>query len=120
MTFDETSGDLRALGERLYYLIRQLDNQTRIYCSGGFYHASSASGNWVDLRFIGERARKYPRNSVHLSARRHDDFFEDHHVKEGNNYHHLGSVDLSVQPNNLGELGSAENFIRLAFSLYGR
>jgi hypothetical protein len=114
MNLERTAGALHKLGERLFGLIEQLAG-TRPQLSSGWYKARALGTRkaFLWLRFVGNQRRRYPANSVHLSAEWHDPF-DVTGVKELTKgwYGRKSSAALSVCPSSREELKAAE--------LYGR
>src|SRR5262245_35368671 len=120
MRREQTTGALRNLCDRLFDLIAELaGTQPQLVPDGGWYRAESGGRGFVYLRPIGEAARTFPPNSVHL-ATRWDESLHDEGVTAGNNwYGSEASADLVVRANNTEEVARAETFIRQAYALYG-
>lgn len=62
MEFEKTSGPLRKLGERLFNLMTQLAGAPPLCNKGGWYQWYQTPPLY--LYFVGEKARKHPKNSV--------------------------------------------------------
>ena len=86
MEIEKTTGALRNLASTLSDLARAMDG-TGPELSGGWYkvtHRSPSGYAW--FRVIGERARIYPANSVHLVVYPHPTFREDERLGTGNDW----------------------------------
>ena len=120
MKIENTTGQLRALSDRLFSLIEELSGE-RPHLVGNteWYRAQSTDGPFVYLRLVGERARTLPPNAVHL-ATKWDDSLANTQVVPGNNWYGERSADLVVQAAKADDIGPAEAFIRTAFRLYGK
>ena len=114
MRYEDTSGSLRALCDRLFSVVEEVSGE-RPYLEGDWYKGQIDGSPFVYLRVVGERAWKYPRNSVHLAAE-WDERLVAEQVVLGNNWWG-GSADLTVQAAKPNEIGPAEDFIRAAFRL---
>ncbi|HHT9137943.1 MAG TPA: hypothetical protein ACFYEK_11980 [Candidatus Wunengus sp. YC60] len=120
MKLEQTNGNLRILGDHLFRLIEGLTGRRpQLLPNGGdWYKAESRVKTFLSLRLIGNRARKFPPNSVHL-ATKWNESLEDTGATKGNNWHSQPSADLSAQADNDKEVARAEDFVRRAFQLYG-
>ena len=119
MLLEETSPELRALGERLFALVEELSG-SRLAPSGDWYRTEVAGSPALWFRFVGRRARKYPKNSVHLATEWSDALASINGVTAGNNwYGQKRSADLSVRPGHPHEIEKAEEFIRRTFGSRG-
>ncbi len=120
MRFEDTSGELRKLAERLFALVKEVSGERpQLQGNTDWYRAQGAERAFVYLRLIGERARTFPPNSVHLATKWNERLASEQ-VFQGNNWYGEPSADLAVQATNPAELGPAEDFIRRAFQLYGK
>lgn len=121
MMLEETSGSLRILGEWLFDLVRELTGgEPQPIPSGGWYRARSAHGVFMYFRFTGARARKYPRDSIHLAAKWNERLVECGATDGNNWFGRHASADLAVRPEEPGDLAPAEKFVRYAFDLQQR
>lgn len=110
MRIEDRSGSLRGLCQRLFDMVQQLAGEPpRPLPDYTWYRADAGGSAFLYLRLIGEGARTYPRNSVHLSTK----------WERGNNWYGARSADMSVRADEAEELARAEQFIRRSFALYG-
>lgn len=118
MMLEQTGGPLRALGEWLFGLVRELGGEEpQPIASGGWYRARSDRGVFLYFRFTSARARSYPPGSIHLVAK-WSESLEEAGGRRGNNW--FGShpsADLAVRPEVPGDRAAAERFVRRAFEL---
>ena len=121
MRLDQASSALQKFGNRMFKLVKKLAGAEAQWQPGsGWYRANSDRGVFLYLRFVGQRGRKYPPNSVHLAAKWHEEF-ADSRVVQGNNWFGSGpSADFSARPDHPEEVVRAESFIRRAFQLHRR
>ena len=120
MRIENTRGPLQALCDKLFCLVEELSGaRPQLDPSFVWYRAQSNGKAFLYLRVIGERARTFPPNSVHLTTA-WDDRLAIERVTAGNNWYGERSADLSVQAAKPDEIGFAEEFIRTAFHLYGK
>ena len=73
MLFEEANTDLRALGERLFALIRQQGGGVP-KLMGEWYQSKIQGMPVLYFRFIGNRASIYPKNSIYTATRWHNVF----------------------------------------------
>ena len=118
MLLEETSQALRALGERLFALVEELSG-ARPVPSGYWYKAEVAGGPALWFRFVGPRARTYPKNSILLVTKWSDDLASIDGVTQGNNFYGSVSADFSARPDHPQEIDKAEEFVRHAFGSRG-
>lgn len=121
MRLEDTSGALRELGVTLFSLVEELSGERPgLLSNTGWYRVQVAGVAFLYRRLVGEPARKFPANSVHLSTK-WDERLASEGVMGGNNWYGSGpSADRLVKSTNPAEIGPAEEFIRHAFRLYGK
>lgn len=94
MEIEKATGRLRATADVLFQLSRLLDgNGPEI--SGGWYkltHRTPSGYAW--FRLVGDRARRYPPQSIHLVVYPHAEFCEDTRLQVGQDW--WGSEDRHV------------------------
>jgi hypothetical protein len=119
MRIEQTHGPLQVFSEVLFSFIERLSGERpQRLSSADWYQAKGGGVAFVYLRLIGERARTFPPNSVHL-ATKWDDRLAIRRVVPGNNWYGDRSADLTVEAVKHEDIILAEEFIRIAFQLYG-
>ncbi len=117
MLIDDINADLRVLGESLFALVRELGGG-RPTLSADWYRTEIAGAPALYFRFIGNRARIYPKNSVHLATQWRAGFASIDGVEKKNNwYGSQPSADVCARPSHPNEVENARKFIRCAFRL---
>ncbi|MBK9131553.1 MAG: hypothetical protein IPM20_07985 [Gammaproteobacteria bacterium] len=115
MLIDDANADLRAFGESLFTLVSQLGGGQPT-SSADWYRTEIAGAPALYFRFIGNRARTYPKNSVHLSTQWRAGFASIDGVEKKNNwYGSQPSADVCARPGYPNEIENARKFIRRAF-----
>ena len=120
MQLEQGREGLRELGEHLFRIVEELTgSRPQWQPTGDWYPASSPAGAFLYFKFVGDRARVRPPQSVMLNAR-WDDRLGCNLSERGNNWWGEPSADLVVQPGVPEQLARAEAFIRQAYQLAGR
>jgi hypothetical protein len=121
MRREQTTGDLRDFGERLFGVVQDFAGKApELLPDGTWYRAKAGGKAFVNFRLIGEEAGTSPPNSVHLATQWNEVFREeDEEVTEGNNWYGSLSAELAARANDPDGLFRAQRFIFHAFALYG-
>jgi hypothetical protein len=115
MLIEDANADLKSLGESLFSFVHELGGG-RPTQSADWYRTDILAVPALYFRFIGNRARTYPKNSVHLATQWRAGFTSIDGVSKRNNwYGSQPSADICVRPGYPNEIENAREFIRVAF-----
>ena len=115
MEINDTEGPLRATANLLFGLSRELDGQGPAL-TGGWYKLSHRDGSgYAWLRLIGDRATRFPRQSVHVVVFPHPEFQADQRLSVGRDWWSKEDRHFVAHAGNAGHLAVAVELIAKAF-----
>lgn len=117
MQLEDTTGPLRTAADLLFSISRALDGAGPEFV-GGWYKLTHRNGSgYAWLRLIGDRARLYPPQSIHLVVHPHAEFLNDPRLGTGHDWWGREDRHVVATVARPAELALAVEVLARAFAL---
>jgi hypothetical protein len=114
MEIETTEGALRAAAELLFAVSRAIDGRGPQFVGGWYKLSLRDDSGYAWLRLIGDRARQYPKQSIHVVVFPHPEFRQDARLRTGRDWWGKEDRHLVVPAGDSCQLAAAVEIVARA------